>query len=406
MKYQEIRREGIPSLSFMRWTDYILYVGPALSARQLKMLKSKKIDERIVYLPDVVSLLSKEVFEYNLPGVRWPEELSAELIYDRIRAELGGQFTSRSRLIMRFEGEELVIYDAGRWFFRVVSYLKRYDGISVLENQMLGPEDSMELLFKASDDCDDVSFKTVEIEEEVEVSLGEGVRFSFVGDKKEPQCGADPAGASYPRSDDYYRGILASRIWSEPQSAAKQKTKRTVTRYEADATFNEQMIAAARQLHMMLKDLLLQGFPADVLQIWIEENVKLSRLRITRQYKVILVDYDREVTMGPLPLTVFLFFLRHPEGVRLSYLQDHVDELKMIYGHVSVNDNPQKMEASIAALVNPFNNSICEKCAAVKKAFMLAVNDSIARNYYITGEQGKKKGILLDRSLVEWECQL
>ena len=146
--------------------------------------------------------------------------------------------------------------------------------------------------------------------------------------------------------------------------------------------------------------------PAELLQLWIDENVKLSRLRITKQYKVILVDYDREVTMGPLPMTVFLFFLRHPEGVRLSYLQDHVDELRMIYGHVSVNDDPEKMEASIAALVDPFNNSICEKIAAVKKAFMRSVNDSIARNYYITGEQGKKKGILLDRSLVEWECEL
>jgi hypothetical protein len=155
-----------------------------------------------------------------------------------------------------------------------------------------------------------------------------------------------------------------------------------------------------------MKDLLLQGFPAELLRSWIDENIKLSRLRITKQFKIILVDYDREVDMAPLPLTVFLFFLRHPEGVRLPYLQDHVDELRQIYGRVSVNDDLQKMEASVAALVDPFNNSICEKCAAVKKAFMLVVEDSIARNYYITGAQGKKKGILLDRSLVEWECEL
>ena len=30
----------------------------------------------------------------------------------------------------------------------------------------------------------------------------------------------------------------------------------------------------------------------------------------------------------------------------------------------------------------------------------------IASNYYISGAQGEKKGIPLDRSLVEWKCKL
>ena len=83
-----------------------------------------------------------------------------------------------------------------------------------------------------------------------------------------------------------------------------------------------------------------------------------------------------------------------------------MDELRNIYGHVSVNDDPVKMDESIASLTDPLNNSICEKCAAIKKAFMLKVHDNVARNYYITGLQGGEKGIALDRKLVEWECQL
>ena len=159
-------------------------------------------------------------------------------------------------------------------------------------------------------------------------------------------------------------------------------------------------------IEKMVKDLLLQGFPAEIVQSWLNEVVKLSRLRITRQFKILLVDYDMEIKMGPLPKTVFLFYLRHPEGVKFTYLQDHVDELRNIYGHVSVNDDPVKMDESIASLTDPLNNSICEKCAAIKKAFMLKVHDNVARNYYITGMQGGEKGIALDRNLVEWECQL
>ena len=402
MKYQEIRHEEIPSLSFMRDTDYILYVGPRLSCFQQGILESFSEEVQIIYLPDIICQLSKEVFEYNLPGIQRPERLSAELIYDRIRAELGAQFTSRNRLLIRYEGDELVIYDAGSWFFKVVSYLKNaYIPVTIC-CKSYGHEECSGLRFRAVDDNDPEvvpDYKEVVEEVEVEVEANDhrdsDIRFSVVNNEKRDQ-----------EPDDYYRQMLMLFAAAQSQPAVKQKVQRTVTKYKADTLFDKEMISAARQVHTYIKGLLLQGFPAELLQLWINENVKLSRLRITKQYKVILVDYDREVTMGPLPMTVFLFFLRHPEGVRLSYLQDHVDELRMIYGHVSVNDDPEKMEASIAALVDPFNNSICEKIAAVKKAFMRSVNDSIARNYYITGEQGKKKGILLDRSLVEWECEL
>ena len=64
------------------------------------------------------------------------------------------------------------------------------------------------------------------------------------------------------------------------------------------------------------------------------------------------------------------------------------------------------MEQSISRLTDSFDNSICEKCAAVKKAFVMNVSDTIAKNYYINGLQGEKKSISLDRSLVEWECEL
>ena len=45
-------------------------------------------------------------------------------------------------------------------------------------------------------------------------------------------------------------------------------------------------------------------------------------------------------------------------------------------------------------------------CAAVKKAFVMNVSDTVAKNYYVNGSQGEKKSISLDRNLVEWECEL
>lgn len=171
--------------------------------------------------------------------------------------------------------------------------------------------------------------------------------------------------------------------------------------------FNHEMRRALLDVKEVIDDLILKGCPHEILLKMINQSVKLSRLRITKQFKIFLTDYDdMEIKMGPLPKTLFIFFLLHPEGVMYSHLQDHIDEIRMIYGHLSINDDPEKMEESVTRLVDPFDNSINEKCASVKKAFVLKIADDIAANYYIAGEQGKHKRISLDRSLVDWECEL
>lgn len=351
MMYHELRLAGIRCLSFMKDTDCVMYVGPELTPKELAHLHSIDISSPVIYLPELVKGVSKEMFEYNFPGVVWPGDISSAMICDHIIAELGQQqITPQSRLILKYDGDTLVIFDAKDSFSLAVSYL--------------------------INKCD------------------RSVRFS-----------ASPRGIMdiWPQCEECCK-ISDYSVATDDDCSIETDDDCSVA--TADDSFDDVMEAAALDVRNSIRQLLLSGFSASVIRSWLDEEIKLSRLRITRQFKILLVDYDKEIKMGPLPKTVFLFFLRHPEGVRLSYLQDHVDELRMIYGHVSVSDDPQKMEASIAALVDPFNNSICEKCAAVKKAFILQIDDSIASNYYITGEQGKKKGILLDRSLVEWECEL
>jgi hypothetical protein len=196
----------------------------------------------------------------------------------------------------------------------------------------------------------------------------------------------------------------------EPRRVKKEEIKESFEacyrEMSSEESFDDEMHNALKEAEEMIKNLLLKGCPTDLILSWLNQNVKLSRLRITKHYKILLVDYDKEIKMGPLPKTVFLFFLRHPEGVMFTHLQDYRQELKEIYGRVCINDDLEKMEQSIDRLTDPFDNSICEKCAAVKKAFVMNVSDTVAKNYYINGSQGEKKGISLDRNLVQWECEL
>lgn len=380
----------IKSLTFLKKTDNIIYVGPELSPAEKSLLTATGAP--IVFVQDIIAKLSKEVLEYNFPGVALPETFSVDSINAQIRSELAFSADPTHYMVVHFVHGDYHVYDAETNLDKLVWYLRRL---------VDRPEPMEKISPKAKRKLRVIWDKMSEFSGELYESVNEDI-------EQEPCQDAD---AAKEETDDIRFSVRPSkpqvercRKLSEPEIRFRVTSQQEPP--QADQTFSAEMTKAAAEIEKMVKDLLLQGFPAEIVQSWLNEAVKLSRLRITRQFKILLVDYDMEIKMGPLPKTVFLFYLRHPEGVKFTYLQDHVDELRSIYGHVSVNDDPVKMDESIASLTDPLNNSICEKCAAIKKAFMLKVHDNVARNYYITGMQGGEKGIALDRNLVEWECQL
>src|SRR5574344_326394 len=128
---------------------------------------------------------------------------------------------------------------------------------------------------------------------------------------------------------------------------------------------------------------------------------KLSRLVVTRNYRIILSDYNNAVIpMSPLPKALFILFLKHPEGIAFKNLSDYRDELTKIYMSISGRENLDDISKSIDSLVDPCSNSLNEKCSRIREAFMYRLSESIARNYFITGKRGETKVITLDRKLV------
>ncbi len=136
----------------------------------------------------------------------------------------------------------------------------------------------------------------------------------------------------------------------------------------------------------------------------IDEQERLSRLVITKDYKILLPDYDNmEIEMAALPKAVFLLYLRHPEGIRFKELPDYYAELLQIYRQLNPMGSREKQESSIRDVTDPLNNSINEKCSRIREAFVSKFDDRLARNYYITGKRGGPKLISLDREMIHWE---
>ena len=136
----------------------------------------------------------------------------------------------------------------------------------------------------------------------------------------------------------------------------------------------------------------------------IREEELFPQLVVTEDYKVVLADgEDTEVKMEPLVKAVYLLFLQHPEGIVFKNLPDHRKELTCLYDKVRPLGLNNRTLQSIEDVTNPLLNSINEKCARIKKAFEAILDKNVAEQYYIRGERGEAKKIVLPRDLVIWE---
>lgn len=183
----------------------------------------------------------------------------------------------------------------------------------------------------------------------------------------------------------------------------KKKSKKKT----ADDLFEEQAFVIPNDLENQIEALREAGYLSHLikyLEILQETTQKLSRLKITSDYRIYLMDYEmKEVEMSPLPKALYFLFLYHPKGISFKELPDYRAELLTIYQNISLRESPDKARKSIEKLTDPFDNSVHEKCSRIRAAFLTVVAEDIAKNYYITGDRGEAKTILLDRELVMYD---
>lgn len=208
--------------------------------------------------------------------------------------------------------------------------------------------------------------------------------------------------------DDSFDSILDDSGTTLREEKLQRKSyKLDPKKITADDLFEEQAFKIPHDLQKQIETLSEAGYLSHLikyLEILQQATRRLSRLKISKDYKIWLMDYDtKEVEMSPLPKALYFLFLNHPEGISFKELPDYYPELMTIYKNISLRESPDKARRSIKKLTDPFDNSVHEKCSRIRAAFLTVIADDIAENYYITGDWGEAKKILLDRELVIYE---
>ena len=160
--------------------------------------------------------------------------------------------------------------------------------------------------------------------------------------------------------------------------------------------------ALAEEIQRRVMELRKRGVQRYLLKELIEEKPTLSRLVVDKDFRIILPDYNNiEIKMSPLPKAVYLLFLLHPEGIpfkKLDYCFPELHDLYMLVGNREIEEN---IFNSIADITDPTKNSINEKCARIREAFLRHFDTNYAQYYYITGKRGEPKKVTLPRELVD-----
>ncbi len=134
------------------------------------------------------------------------------------------------------------------------------------------------------------------------------------------------------------------------------------------------------------------------------DEAKPVELFIDKDYTIHMGEPDGPILqLRPLVKTLFILFLKHPEGILLKQRDLCRQELERIYAVISPNTTREDVKARIARLVDLQDNSFSEKASVLNARLEELLPNGIAGNYQIQGYNGCPRKIYLNPLLVHWE---
>ncbi|MBR3390697.1 MAG: hypothetical protein IKG83_09350 [Prevotella sp.] len=146
--------------------------------------------------------------------------------------------------------------------------------------------------------------------------------------------------------------------------------------------------------------------PCGEIQFSVSSPVPMQpgRLVITSHAsRIYIPDYNIDIHFTPQVKALYILFLNHPGGIRMSEIEDYKEEYKHIFFQVSDRSNKDWMRRSVERLIDVCNpQALNVKKSQCAEQLRKAIPDAeLRRHYEIEVHRGMPHTISLDRSLVD-----
>lgn len=126
----------------------------------------------------------------------------------------------------------------------------------------------------------------------------------------------------------------------------------------------------------------------------LSRNAKPKKLTITDKGKIQIGELELRLT--PLEKTIWVFFLSHPEGIRLAELDEYEMEIFSLYQLMKI----RAARENIQKLVDNIDGNFSYNKSRLNKKIRDQIGEPLAHYYCITGIPGEKFSIPLERTFV------
>ncbi len=132
------------------------------------------------------------------------------------------------------------------------------------------------------------------------------------------------------------------------------------------------------------------------------ENPEPVLLKVHYQDRTfILPDLNIELPFDAMEMTVYHFFLNHPEGISYSTLpNDHYNELYNLYWHYCDTEVEKTIEKTVKRLCNN-KDTMSNVVTRIRSIINENIPEHIAGFYVIDRKNGRKQRISIDRQYVK-----
>lgn len=136
-----------------------------------------------------------------------------------------------------------------------------------------------------------------------------------------------------------------------------------------------------------------------------KKKIEPVSIIVEKNNKILLPNLNYiEIRLNPLFKTLYVFYLKHNEGVKLNELNDFREELLLLYKRFStltIEESNVVLESRIDDLINPYGGSFSQKKYKINRIISELLGEPLAKFYRIEGIPGEPFKINISQNLID-----